>query len=238
MQRSQRATLIEWVRNPAIRLNGQNNDCMTYSGCQNHPLEEQLYTSDERTVPYSTVTIYWPGAIMKSGHITKLAFVTVLFWHCLISARAESRPVLSSNVNQDAYVTALADTDQSLQAGKGTEAAHKYAPAARLLPVHSDTALKAAGLLAAANEYLDAAEMAALGKDATKIAEERKAATQLLEQLKPHFQIDVDLQFFRALREVPTGGLAAAGATMEKISRFVNDPLEGRLTHAMALPCC
>ena len=169
---------------------------------------------------------------MKSGHITKLAFVTVLFWHCLISARAESRPVLSSNVNQDAYVTVLADADQALQAGKRTEAAHKYAAAARLLPVHSDTALKAAGLLAAVNEYLDAAEMAALGKEATKIAEERKAATQLLEQLKPHFQIDVDLQFFRALREVPTGGLAAAGATMEKISRLVNDPLEGRLTLA------
>jgi len=120
-----------------------------------------------------------------------------------------------------------------LSQGKMAEAKNAvdlFVEKARAPLAQSDSLLKSAQALADAHAYLESAELTALIHDAAPTEPERTAAEQMLIQLQPHYQKQVDLDWVKELRTIREGKTLIVLPQMRRIRRLICDPEEGLLT--------
>lgn len=125
-----------------------------------------------------------------------------------------------------AYVRAVA-AGKAAEEGLKAKAARKYAEAAYALPSHTDTALKAARMLFELEEELEAAQIAALARDAAADNKQRMQASQLVEKWRPYFNKVAEAQFTTALRRLKAGQAKAALTVLERIAPLILNRNEG-----------
>lgn len=113
---------------------------------------------------------------------------------------------------------AVAEGMAAEEDGLKAKAARKYAEAARILPAHTDTALKAAQMLFELGEELEAAQIAAQARDAAADDKHRTQAAQLVEKWRQNFSKAADAQFTAALRRLKAGKAKDALPTLERIA--------------------
>ena len=149
------------------------------------------------------------------------------------TAKGRVQSALNRTRNTRTYLTAVAEADAALKEGLKAKAAKKYAEAAYAMPSRTDTALKAARLMAEIKDYIAAASLAVQARDAATDDAKRSEAGVLVEGWRAKFDGEANEQFETGLKKLQAGDASAALVILTKFAPLLSNRTEGMLTVAL-----